>query len=126
MRGVILSLLLFTIVLVKGQNLETINNYILNANAESLTNHFSKTIDLSIIDQEGIYSQTQAKIILDDFFQEYPPAEYTVKHTGGNKNNTHFAIGKLVSKTKIFRTHILYSLIDNQLEIIELRFELEE
>lgn len=126
MRTLFISLLVMVFTTVNGQALDSLNEYILKADVQNLTEHFSKTIDLSIENKEGIYSQTQAKIILNDFFETNMPTEYEVKHTGGNKNNSHFVIGKLKTQNKVYRTHILYNLIDNTIEIIELRFELED
>lgn len=126
MRTFFIGLLLLSFTAINAQSLDSLNSYILKADVKNLTARFSKTIDLSIVNKEGIYSKTQAKIILDDFFKSNKPISYEVKHKGNNKNNSHFVIGKLKTKDKIYRTHILYNLLDNTIEIIELRFELED
>ena len=95
-------------------------------NAEKLTSFFSQNIELEIPGSKGLFNKKQASIVLKDFFSNNPPHKYFQKHNGGGNNKSLFEIGSLITKEKRFRTYLLYDLIDNAPQIIELRIELEE
>ncbi|MEQ8625565.1 MAG: DUF4783 domain-containing protein [Vicingaceae bacterium] len=102
-----------------GKQLET-------GNAEKLTSFFKENVELEIPGSKGLFNKKQASIVLDDFFSKNPPNKYFQKHNGGGNNKALFEIGSLLSKDKKYRTYLLYNLVDNTPQIIELRIELEE
>ena len=53
-----------------------INQRLLAGNAEALSNYFRDMVELSINQSAETYSKTQATSILNDFFQENPPAQF--------------------------------------------------
>lgn len=102
-----------------GQQLEA-------GNAAQLTSYFNETIELEIPGSKGHFNKKQATIVLKDFFLKHPPTNYLKKHSGGGNNKALFEIGSLLTSEKRFRTYLLYNLIENKPQIIELRIELEE
>ncbi|KAA3650506.1 MAG: DUF4783 domain-containing protein [Bacteroidetes bacterium] len=88
-----------------------------------LAHFFSETVEISIENEEGFYSQKQAEIIVSSFFKKNKPTSYTVKHEGGSKSKSQFTIGTLVTEKDTFRTHLLYNKLNNKIQIIELRIE---
>ena len=104
---------------VVGKQLET-------GNTEKLTSYFSDNIELEIPGSKGLFNKQQASIVLKDFFSKNPPNKYFQKHKGGGNNKALFEIGSLLTEEKKYRTYLLYNLIDNTPQIIELRIELEE
>ena len=56
---------------VKGE----ITKSIKKGDYKELAKYFSQTIDLTLPGNEGTYSNTQAEMILKDFFSKYPPCE---------------------------------------------------
>jgi hypothetical protein len=126
MRFLIVLFFSFCFFQVDAQTIDTLNKSLNIGNAKLLSQCFANTIDLSLLDEEGIYSRTQSQLILDKFFSKNEPINYTVKHKGGKGNQSKFEIGLLKTKTKSFRTHLLYYELENSIQIIELRFELED
>ena len=95
-------------------------------NYEEIAKYFGNSVDLSIPDNEGVYSSAQAKLILKTFFQNNKPSDFIVVHNGNSKNNSHYSIGNLKTSTGNFRTYILYKEQDKKVTILELKIESDE
>ncbi|OFX20560.1 MAG: hypothetical protein A2041_06745 [Bacteroidetes bacterium GWA2_31_9b] len=93
-------------------------------NAEELARFFNNTIELVILDKEDVYSKLQAQQIIDNFFTDHFPKSFEIIHQGG-KEESKFAIGKLVTFNGTFRVYFLLKLKDDQPFIHQLRIEQE-
>lgn len=93
-------------------------------NAKELARYFNNTIELVIIDKEDVYSNVQAEQIIDNFFVDHYPKSFEFIHQGG-KEESKFAIGKLVTFNGTFRVYILIKLKNDQPFIHQLRIEKE-
>jgi len=93
-------------------------------NAEELARFFNNTIELVILDKEDVYSKLQAQQIIDNFFTDHFPKSFEIIHQGG-KEESKFAIGKLVTFSGTFRVYFLLKLKDDQPFIHQLRIEQE-
>lgn len=93
-------------------------------NAEELARYFNNTIELVIIDKEDVYSNVQAQQIIDNFFIDHYPKSFEFIHQGG-KEESKFAIGKLVTFNGTFRVYILIKLKNDKPFIHQLRIEPE-
>ena len=90
----------------------------------TISNHFGESVDLNIPNNEGVYSRTQAKLILKTFFLKNKPSDFKIVHNGDSKNNSHYSIGSLKTNKGSYRVYILYkSSQDNKDVISELRIE---
>ncbi len=92
--------------------------------AEELARYFNNTIELVILDNEDVYSNVQAQQIIDNFFTDHYPKSFEFVHQGG-KEESKFAIGKLVTFNGTFRVYILIKLKDDKPFIHQLRIEPE-
>ena len=126
MRSFLVLFFLSISPIINAQNLDSVKNALQKGDASQLAHSFSETIELNIMDENGFYSKTQAKIVLDNFFEKNKPTSYTIKHEGGAKSKSQFIIGTLKSKDKSFRTHILYNKLNDKIKIIEFRIESQE
>jgi uncharacterized protein DUF4783 len=107
-----------------------LNSNIVNAlkagDATELSKFIDSSIDLSIPENEGMFSKTQGTIILKTFFFKNKPSDFRVLNSGDAKNNTHYAIGTLDTVKGQFRVYILYKEINGKSTIVELRIETDE
>jgi len=92
--------------------------------AEELARYFNNTIELVVKETEDVYSKLQAQQIIDNFFTDHYPKSFEFIHQGG-KEESKFAIGKLVTFNGTFRVYILYKQKDGQTLIHQLRIESE-
>ncbi|PCH99133.1 MAG: hypothetical protein COB85_00665 [Bacteroidetes bacterium] len=74
-------------------------------NAKELAKHFSKNIDLNIPGSEGVYSKTQAELIMKEFFSMYKTISFSTLHQGSSKDGAKYTIGNLKTDKGIFRLY---------------------
>ena len=74
--------------------------------AGALADHFTESIDLTIIDEDGAYSKAQAEQILKKFFEENKPLSFTIKHSGSSQRGDQYKIGDLKTTKGSYRVSI--------------------
>jgi Domain of unknown function (DUF4783) len=77
-----------------------------SSNSIMLSNYLSGTVELSIGNQDDIYSNQQSTAILTDFFRKNHVLSFQVLHKG-NKESASFLIGMLKTNNGVFRVYIL-------------------
>lgn len=65
-------------------------------NAAKIASYFGDNVDLSILGKANLYSKSQAQQILQHFFTEHKPKEFTIIHKGNGGASQYF-IGELIS-----------------------------
>ena len=105
---------------------EEIANAIRSGDARSVAAYFGPTLDLTILEQEEVYSKAQAEQVLRDFFQKDPPKSFQVVHKGASREGLQYAIGTLQTASgKSYRTSFYIKSTNGKNFIQELRFETE-
>jgi hypothetical protein len=94
-------------------------------NAHELASHFHNNVELIILDEEDVYSKSQAEQIIRKFFTEHKPKSFKVIFEGG-KENSRYAIGSLDSSISKYRVYILMKKQDGIPLIHQLRIEEED
>ncbi|MCB0402006.1 MAG: DUF4783 domain-containing protein [Flavobacteriales bacterium] len=94
--------------------------------ANKISAFFGESVDLNIPENEGVYSKTQAKLILKTFFLKNQPSDFSVVHNGDSKNNSHYSIGNLKTNKGMYRVYILYKEQSGTTTVLELRIESDE
>lgn len=93
-------------------------------NSKELAKFFNSNVELVILENEDVYSKTQAEMILRDFFDKHSPKNFVILHNGG-KNGSKYAIGDLKTAEGDFRVYFLLKKKDNDYLIHQLRIEKE-
>lgn len=121
---------LFLLLLLIGGNCiaidiyEELANAIRSGDSRQVASYFSNTIDLTILNQEDVYSRAQAELILKDFFSRNSPKSFSLIHKGSSREGTLYAIGTLITLSgKTFRTSFYLKSVNGKYEVQELRFE---
>lgn len=104
------------------QNQEAITSSFETGNVEKLSQFLDETVDLTVLQNEGIYSKAQAKVILKNFFATNTPSKYTLQHQGGSET-AKYVIGSLTSNNKSYRVYFLYKKANNKITIQKIRIE---
>lgn len=91
-------------------------------NYKELGKYLNANIELAILENEDVYSKTQAELMLKDFFSKYPPTNFVIIHEGG-KEGSRYAIGTLTTSKGEFRVYFLLKTQDNSQVIHQLRIE---
>jgi hypothetical protein len=105
---------------------ENISNAIRNGNSSEISNFFNTNVDLTIGNQEEVYSKAQAEQVLKDFFVKNTPRSFTLIHQGLSKEGAKYAIGNLTTQQgNNYRTYFFIKQVGRSEFIQELRFEKE-
>jgi hypothetical protein len=94
-------------------------------NSKELAKFFNANVELVLLDQENIYSKSQAEQILRDFFITYAPQGFSIIHEGG-KQDSKYAIGTLVTSKGSLRVYFLLKGTTGNYLIHQLRIERED
>jgi len=102
--SIILSLLFVTLSLAAFTGVEDeIATALKTGNSKGLSKYFGTTIDLSVLDEEDVYSKAQAELILKNFFSKHSPKSFKIMHNGTSKMGLQYTIGTLETSNGTFR-----------------------
>jgi hypothetical protein len=93
-------------------------------NAAELAKFFHSNVELIILENEDVYSRSQAEQIIRKFFLEHKPVSFKVIHEGGSENSR-YAIGRLKTEEQSYRVYILIKKQEESPLIHQLRIEEE-
>lgn len=95
-------------------------------NSKEIAKFFAPNVNLKILDNEDIYSKTQAELILKDFLGKNLVKSYTQKHNGVSKNGAEYYIGELKTMNGNFRVYYFFKKNGSDIVLQEFRIENEE
>ena len=105
---------------------EDFANAIRSGDARQVSVYFGNTIDLTLLNQEDIYSKAQAEQILRDFFGKNSPKSFSLVHKGSSQEGTLYGIGTLIaSNAKTYRVSFYMKSVNGKNSLLELRIESE-
>ncbi len=103
---------------------EEFANAIRSGDSRQVASFFGNTIDLTLINQEDIYSKAQAELILRDFFSKNAPKSFSLVHKGSSQEGTLYGIGTLISSNaKTYRVSFYMKSSSGKNTLLELRIE---
>ncbi len=65
-----------------------------SGSSKDLARYFNSRVEVSIDGDNASYSQSQAEMVLRNFFSKNPSAGFSFDHEGGSENGQRYAIGK--------------------------------
>lgn len=92
-------------------------------NASQIVALSKDKILLNILGNEGAYSQSQATLILKDFFTKKPGSSFKFIFKGKESSDGSFCIGTYISKMENFRITIQFKKINTDYKIESLTIE---
>ena len=97
-------------------------NDIRSGDARQLATFFGSSVDLTVANQEDVYSKAQAEFVFRDFFKANPPNEFSITHQGSSKGGQPYAIGQYKSGSDTYRVFMKIKTFGNQLLVHEISF----
>lgn len=94
-------------------------------NAEVLASFFKEEIDLSILDEEDVYSKADAKNMIKHFFSKHTPSTFKILHEGQSNVGLKYAIGKLTTSDGEFRVSFYVKDLNGKDLIQQIRIDAE-
>jgi hypothetical protein len=100
-----------------------INASMKSGNYKTIAGYFNTSVELNIPGADGLYSKTQAELLLKDFFSKNAPRNYVVKHDGVSQDGSKYSIGTLETASGSFRTYYYLKNNNGSYLIKELRID---
>ncbi|MBN1132873.1 MAG: DUF4783 domain-containing protein [Bacteroidales bacterium] len=92
--------------------------------AEELSLFFHQNLEMTILEKVYMSSKTQATRIMEDFFRNNTPIDFTISFEG-TKEKSRYAIGILKTKDNSFRVNLFFLIRDDEKLIYYLSIEKE-
>jgi hypothetical protein len=92
-------------------------------NSKDLAVHFIPNIDLTVKETAEVYSRAQAEQIIRKFFNDNPPVDLVIEHSGVSKLGDKYFIGILRTSTGYFRVTFFLKKTETVYQVKQLRIE---
>jgi hypothetical protein len=114
--------LIFLVPTQKEINL-TINTFIQQGKSNELSRYFDEKIELKVVDKENLFSKSQAEKIIEEFFRQFPPDDFTEIKNNTAKQAKQFVSGRYTSGKFKFKISYLLKKTNDNFLITQLRIE---
>jgi response regulator of citrate/malate metabolism len=128
MKLLYLSLLILFVVtgISVADPIDKVADLIRQENIHELSKLFASNIDITILEEENIYSKTQAELILDKFFSQNKPEAVKILHKVNSNKNYRFGVLLVTAAKETFRITFTLKETEGSFTIIELRIEIDK
>jgi hypothetical protein len=92
-------------------------------NATELAAQFIPNIDLTVKETSEVYSRSQAEQIIRKFFNDHPPVDLVIEHSGVSKFGDKYFIGILRTRNGYFRVTFFLKKSGDLMQVKQLRIE---
>lgn len=107
----IVFILLFLVAKVSFSQTETVKEIkttFKSNNIKDLSKTFNNSLKVRVLNEDGMYSRSQAESVLSNFMKKYPISDFQIIHQGESKEGgLHYAVCKYISANQAFRVYIL-------------------
>lgn len=103
--------------------IDKIAELIRKANTHELAQSFATTVDLTILDNENIYSSAQAEQLLNNFFSKDQPRSVQVLHRISSNSNYRYGVVMLTTTNGVYRIAFSLRKMEGQFKLTEIRIE---
>jgi hypothetical protein len=100
-----------------------ISQAIQKGDAHDLAAYFSASIDLTLLDNEDVYSDKQAEVIFNQFFADNKPKTFELKHEGKSKVEDYYYIGVLKTTNGDYRLTFFLKKEASAFKVKQIRIE---
>ena len=87
---------------------------------DEIARYFGERVEITLFNNTSIHSATQARHVLSQFFQEYPPRTFNSKHVG-RTGNTVYMLGEYASQSGTFDVNVFVKTSANGSEVDKIR-----
>lgn len=102
--------------------MKSIESAIKNKDAVVLSQFFNKDIEITLSEDEKVYSKNQAQLVIKDFFSRNPLTRFNMIHVGG-AGDSWYGMGMYESASGQFDTNVFIKKYGSVYLIERIRFE---
>lgn len=102
---------------------EELEQAFLSSDSQAIASMGKDKMLITVLDKEGAYSQSQAVLILKDFFAKKPVTSFKFTYKGKESNDGAFAMGEYISKAENFKVTFQFKRIKETYKIERLSID---
>jgi len=97
MKRLLIILTLLPLSLLAGPDFSAIAKAINEGNVEKIASFFDENVELTLVDDDGLFGKEQATQLVKRFFDKNAVKSFQLVHQGTNNKGLHYCIGDLVT-----------------------------
>ncbi|MBP9688682.1 MAG: DUF4783 domain-containing protein [Bacteroidia bacterium] len=117
--------IMFSTSVVFADSFDDIINALKGANVKEVSKFFNNTVELTINDNEGVYSKQQAEMMVKNFLANNQPKNIVIQHRGSSGQSAKYAIANYETSQAKFRVYVFMKDSGGGMLVHEMRFEKE-
>lgn len=95
-------------------------------NIRDLAKMFSPTVEITILNEENIYSAAQAEVVLQNFFKNNPVKAVQILHRVNSNPIIRYAVLQLTTANGTYRTSLSLKQVDGKFLLNEIKIETDK
>lgn len=122
----LLTLTTFSLLLISAVKADVFDEMLVavrNGNAKEVARFFNASVELTILNDEGVYSRQQAEVVLRNFFSQHLPKSVVLQHKGASAQGARYAIAVYECAQGKYRMYIFMKDQGTGMQVHELRIE---
>ena len=119
-------LILLMVPAIAADPIDKVAALLAHGNTAELSKMLAANIEITMQDDENVYSKTQASLILDKFFAQNKPLSAKILHKVNSNTNYLFGVLILNTSNGSYRIACTLKETEGSLKLIELRIEAEK
>lgn len=92
-------------------------------NEKLLVQYCGEKVMLNVLEKDGVYSRSQAQLVLKNFFSKAPNGDFSYFFKGKESTNDSFCIGEYKARSEDYRISINFKKINNSFIINSLNID---
>lgn len=120
-----ISLFMLVPAVVLADSFDDVVNAIKTSNVKEISRFLNSNVELTINNNEGVYSKQQAEIMLKNFFSQHTFKSINIQHRGSSAQGAKYAIANYETAQGKYRVYIFMKDGGSGLFVHEMRFEKE-
>jgi hypothetical protein len=97
-----------------------------SGNIHELAKIFAPTVEITMMNEENIYSAVQAEVVLTNFFKANPVKSVSIVHRVNSNPNFRYAVLSVSTANTVYRTSVSLKLVDGKFLLNEITIEPEK
>ncbi len=108
----------------QNPGIDAIKSALAAGDVDGLSRYFGESVEVSIMENEQIYTKTKAIEAVKSFFSQNKPKGFSQMHAGASKgNDDQYCIGNLTTGGATYRVYLYLKMGGSQPMIQEIRFD---
>ena len=120
---ILLTITLFGAAIAKADVFDEVVIALKSGNAKEVSKYFNSNVELTMLNDEGVYSKQQAELVLKNFLTQNAPKNVSIQHRGASAQGAKYAIAIYECAQGKYRAYIFMKDSGSGMLVHELRIE---